>query len=184
MIKDADLWRAELRRTADQLERRQAQRHWTHVSFTRTEQAIMLAFYAIRKILEAGKTSPAVRKLRVRLTEYNRSAFSTQVKVVAPILQAYYALERPHRGTRDVLFVCHQIVHSYVFAVATGYESGFAGVYFASDRERNERLFFLEAEELVATLRRVGADCTDFFGWAEERLPDHRIQTAFPPPRR
>ena len=45
----------------------------------------------------------------------------------------------------------------------------------------NKRLFFIGAEGLIAAIQIV-ADDTDaeFSPWIEERLPHHRVQTAFP----
>ncbi len=182
MIKDPRYWRRELIKTAEQLERRQHQRRWNEISFSRTEQSVMIAFYGIRKILEARKASPKVLAASVRIMEYPRRP-NCGAEVIGPILQAYFDLDHPKKRDRDLFFICHQVVHSYIFSIAVGYSSGFEGIYFASDRLRNKCLFFIAAQTLIKVFRMVGIDPdAGFSPWVEERLPYHRVQTAFPQP--
>ncbi len=181
MIKDPIYWRRDLLRWMQELERRSAQRRWTEATFARTEQIIMLGFYSIRKLLEAGKASRQVDTRNVSLIEYQRGLHRSR-PVCGPILQADYDLDLPHQLQASLRFVCNQVVHSYVFAVGAGYNSGFAGIYFASERERNERVFFLDARELITLFCDVARDRhSDDYRWVEERLTSHRVQTAFPP---
>lgn len=141
-----------------------------------------MAFYGIRKILEARKASPKVLTASVRIMEYPRRS-NSGAEVIGPILRAYFDLDHPKKRDRDLLFICHQVVHSYIFSTAVGYSSGFEGIYFASDRLRNKCLFFIAAETLIKAFRMVGTDPdAEFSPWVEERLPNHRVQTAFPRP--
>jgi len=181
MIKDPTYWRRDLLRSTQELERRSTQGHWTEATFARTEQIIMLGFYSVRKLLDAGKASHQIDTRNVPLIEYQRGLHRSQ-PVYGPILQAHYDLDFPHQLQAPLRFVSNQVVHSYVFAIAVGYKSGFAGIYFASERERNERMFFLEARELITLFCDVARDRhSDDHRWIEERLATHRVQTAFPP---
>ena len=182
MIKDPSYWRRDLLKSADRLELRRYQLRWNEISFSRTEQSIMTAFYGIRKVLEAKKASPSVLAASVPTLEYGRRA-NLDNEVVGPILGVYFDLEPPKKCHRDLLFICHQVVHSYIFSTAVGYSSGFEGIYFSSDRLRSKHLFFIEAQVLVSVFRRVGDDpAAHFSPWVEERLPHHRVQTGFPQP--
>lgn len=182
VIKDPSYWRRDLIRTADGLERRRHQLRWNEISFSRTEQSIMTAFYGIRKMLEAKKSSPNVLAASVPILEYRRRSDSDN-EIVGPILQVYFDLEHPQKCDRDIFFICHQVIHSYIFSTAVGFSSGFEGIYFASDRLRNKHLFFITAQTLVNVFRKVGNDPDACFSpWVEERLSHHRVQTAFPQP--
>jgi len=182
MIKDATRWRAELIGIAKFLEKKRHQTLWNESTFFRTEQKIMTAFYWTRKILESKKASQKVLTASISLLEFKRGLTGTR-EVVAPIIQINFDIDHPITVSRDLLFACHQIIHSYIFSVAIGYGSGFQGVYFASDRERNKRLFFMGAEGLIAAIQIVANDTdAEFSPWIEERLPHHRVQTAFPQP--
>ena len=184
MIKDPSYRRRDLIETADGLERRRHQLRWNEISFSRTEQSIMTAFYGIRKMLETKKTSPNVLAASVSIVAYRRRPDSDN-EVVAPILQVYFDLEHPKKCDLDLLFICHQVIHSYIFSIAVGFSSGFEGIYFASDRLRSKHLFFITAQTLGNVFRRVGNDPdADFSPWVEERLSHHRIQTALPQPER
>ena len=75
-----------------------------------------------------------------------------EAEVITPILQGYFDLDYPKKCDQSLLYICHQIVHSYIFSVAVGYSSGFEGVYFSSDRFRNKCLFFITAKNLIKIL--------------------------------
>jgi hypothetical protein len=110
VIKDPAYWRRDLLMRSRRLDRRRAQRQWTHVSFTRTEQDIMLGFISVRKMIEAGKMSHAVRGMQVRLLRFGRGLPVNDN--AAPLLMVYYDLEKPGRCSEGLAFVCNQIVHS------------------------------------------------------------------------
>jgi hypothetical protein len=182
MIKDSAKWRAELTGVAKFLEEKTYQLRWSDITFFQTERNIMTAFYWIRKMLESKKSSPKIMASSLKLLEFERGLIGSG-KVVGPILQVNFDMEHPKAITRDLVFVCHQIVHSYIFSLAVGYQSGLQGVYFSSDREHRSRLFFISVEDLINAIKMVGLD-TDvgFSPWIEERLQFHRVQTAFPQP--
>lgn len=180
MIKDSSYCRNDILRIAKFLEKKCTQTHWTEKSFSKTEKMIMLSFFIIRKLLEARKTSGRISNLSVTLFEFNRGLRAKQ-DVVYPILQVDYDLNHPHKTQKDLLFICHQIIHSFVFSVAVSYSKGFDGIYFSSDFQKNKKLFFLPVENIIITFTEIAHDPeADFSPWVEERLDKHRIQTAFP----
>lgn len=141
----------------------------------------MLGFLSVRKILEAGKMSTTVRGMHIPLVRFRRSSLGLPDNV-APLLGIYYDLENPERIQQSLAFLCNQIVHSYIFGVAVGNVGGLDGVYFASDREWRDNVFFASSTELARVLTRVGEDPNaEFSPWVEVRLDRHRVQVAFPP---
>ena len=144
----------------------------------------MVSFYVIRKLLEGGRISTETAGLRVPVVEYERGLRKGR-PVEHPLLRVDYDLDHPVAGSSDLLPICHQIVHSYVFSAAVGYDESWAGAYFASDFKHNSVLYFVNASTFVQTLRRVGRDPeAEFSPWVEERLDRHRVQTAFPQPKK
>jgi len=114
MIKDSAKWRAELTGVAKFLEKKTYQLRWSDITFFQTERNIMTAFYWIRKMLESKKSSPKIMASSLKLLEFERGLIGSG-EVVGPILQVNFDMEHPKAITRDLVFVCHQIVHSYIF---------------------------------------------------------------------
>ena len=180
MIKDAARWRSELIEVANFLQSKKEQIRWSDITFFRTEQHIMTAFYWIRKILESKKASQKILNGSLPLIQFKRGLISN-TEITAPILQLNFDLENPETKNRSISFVCNQIVHSYIFSIAVGYNTGLQGIYFASDKERNNLLFFIPVDSLISIYRMIGTDPkAEFSPWIEERLTHHRVQTAFP----
>ena len=115
----------------------------------------MLGFYAIRKLLEAGKVPDDLLAKGLRLRR-----FPSNGKPVTYInyhrFPEFYDFAKPTRVTRDLLFVCNQIVHSYVFAPLFRSNGQLQGVVFNSDRTKNRELWFASVDEVVKALRAVG----------------------------
>lgn len=66
MLSNSVLWKKELLRAADRLEKKATQRRWTEQSAFRVEKDVMVGAYAIRKLLEApAKLSDCVKELRL-----------------------------------------------------------------------------------------------------------------------
>jgi len=69
-----------------------------------------------------------------------------------------FDLDIKHAEQRDLAFVCNQFIHSYVF-IPVQYEDGtLAGAYIASDKARNEKLYFVELTQILIAFRTVGKD--------------------------
>ena len=68
-----------------------------------------------------------------------------------------YNWESPNDETRKLLFICHQIIHSYVFIIDEK-DSGCSGIFFVSDRLRNKILFHISSKELKRIFDVVGND--------------------------
>jgi hypothetical protein len=157
MIGESRYWKEDLSRRARSLRSRLSQVRWAERSFARTEQDIMLGFYSIRKLLESQKLSDEARGVRVRLIAYPSKAKAHQLNRHA--VGDLYDLEKPREEIRDIIFLCNQFIHSYVFqltfsdTVSNG--GALNGAFVSSDRERNRILYFvplhgvLELFELV-----------------------------------
>lgn len=75
-----------------------------------------------------------------------------------------YDLEDPRSEQRDLLYVAHRMVHSFIF-VLSGDDDGH-GAFFTSDRDKETRLNFLSTEEIVRVFQAVGSDYpSGFHAW-------------------
>jgi len=73
-------------------------------------------------------------------------------------LDQLYDLASPRCETRDVLFVCHQFVHSFVFTAAFDENEGLQGIMLASDRQRHVSLLHIAIADVIALFETVGND--------------------------
>lgn len=59
---------------------------------------------------------------------------------------------------KDLVFVCNQVIHSFVFEFEILAKGSLAGILVSSDRERCKRLFRIPVGEVIRIFERVGND--------------------------
>ena len=157
MIWESSYWKDELLRSAARLRRRLGQRRWPASSLAKVEREIMIGFFMIRKLLDARKVNDQLPSRAVPLREHPPTGRKIH-HMNWHKLEELYELDQSAGVTRDLRFVCSQMVHTYVFMTAHGEDGGLAGAYFASDHERDRRLFLIDAEEIIRCFEDVGRD--------------------------
>ncbi len=157
MIWESKYWKADLLKQAAELRRRTTQRRWPEASNARCEQAVMLGFYSIRKLMDSGKLTDAVANSTV-------SAKSIPCKVpVVHLLNAHrvdeiYDWERPKRQPLRLRFLCNQVIHSYVFFLIFDDEHRLSGFGVSSDKDRCQRAITVPVAEVIRLFIQVGHD--------------------------
>lgn len=159
MIGDSVPWKDDLLRIADTIERRTTQRRWTERTSFLVERDVMVAAYAIRKLLEARELSDEVSAEPVharlhRLTGtpvdiWNRYEFYEQ-----------YEMESTPTIQLTLHAFCNQVIHSWVWMLSATEEAPhrFDGLYVSSDRASKRHVYFFAAKTLVDLFREVGQD--------------------------
>ena len=154
-------WKDDLLRMAERLKKRTKQKRWLESSSARFEKEIFISFYGVRKLLEADKFSGDIVKYKFSLKAYpSRSKNVTKLNWYK--IDKHYNLENPKVITKDVRWLANQIIHSYVFIPL--FNDDFKNVHailFASDREKNTRLFQLEIVDIIDFLKKAGNDYPD-----------------------
>ena len=87
-----------------------------------------------------------------------------------------YDVSAPRDESRDLLQVCNQFIHSYVFVLGFSDAGGFDSVLFVSDRARHDGLFRINAQQLINLLDGVGTDYPTSANvtW-DEQVGDYRV---------
>jgi hypothetical protein len=157
MISESHYWKSDLLKQAQSLRRRTNQKRWTETSSARVEQAIMLGFYAVRKLIEAKKLSDDVANQSLGLITH-----PWRGKAVTRINRfdywELYDLDKSRTVSRSLAFLCNQVIHSYLFALSFDDANSLDGVLVASDRERNQALYFIRSQQIVELFEQVGND--------------------------
>lgn len=157
MIDESCYWKNDLLKQADALRSRKAQRRWPEVSFARLEQTVMLGFYSIRKLIEASKLSNSTFEQELPLAIYPWSG-KTVTRMNWHKLDQLYDFDSSSTDSRDVLFLCHQIVHSFVFMPVFNEDGKLDAFLFTSDRHRHQRLYSMTLDQIIELFDHVGND--------------------------
>ncbi len=156
MIWESAYWKDDLLKIARRMSRRTNQQRWTERARVNVEKDVFLAFYIIRKLIEAKKLTTVVENLSIELNIFPTLGKAVHLSNWHKIDKLYNLCETI-RQKRKLQFVCNQIVHSYVFSIATDEESGgLAGVLFCSDKERNKYLYSLSAKTMIDVFEQIG----------------------------
>ncbi len=170
MIWESSYWKEDLLRNARRLRSRMSQQRWPERSFARLEQQLMLGFYSIRKLCDSGKLSDSTSGLSVPLTTYPWLG-----KAVTQMnwhrTSELYDLGNAGSESRDLIFICHQFVHSYVFQIWLDGSDGSIEISFCSDRDRHRCLYSMTLSNVVGVFELVGNDypATASFTFNEKR---------------
>jgi hypothetical protein len=155
MIWESYYWKESLLKYAGDLRKRKKQKRWPEASLGRVEETVMLAFYSIRKLIEAAKVATATRTRAVTVEQYPwRGKRITRINWHK--LDELYDLDAGVTGRIPLLKLCNQIVHSYVFGIAHSESGGLGGFLFVSDRDKHLHLHSLDVDEAIALLEHVG----------------------------
>jgi hypothetical protein len=150
-------WKKSLVKQATILRYRIRQKRWTDSTFANVEQAVMVGFYSIRKLIEARDLTDFIRTQRLKIVAYAwKGKRVTRLNRFFP--NELYNLKTPHPLEKDLLFLCHQVVHSYLFELSFNRARNLNGVFISSDRERNRAVYFLRIRQIIKLFEQVGND--------------------------
>ncbi len=156
MIWESSYWKNELLKIAKRMSRRINQRRWLELSAVNVEKDVFLAFYIIRKLVEAKKLTTEAENLPVKLNVYptlGRAVTRNNWRKIDEL----YNFSKQTTVRKGLQFICNQIIHSYVFFISIDDETGgLAGVLFCSDHERNRHLYELSTKTMIDILERIG----------------------------
>ncbi len=155
MITDSHYWKKDLLKRADHLERRAGQQRWSQASRTHLEQTVMLGFYAILKLLESRLLDEKLQHRKLSLL-----AYPPRMKHLdwssSHHLPDLYDMHPGTEATHTLSFLCHQVVHSYLFEPRFDKGKRLDGLYLTSDHQRNTALYYTSIEQVIDLFREVG----------------------------
>jgi hypothetical protein len=155
MIYESSYWKKPLLRAANWLERLRLQED-EELDLVRVERELLLGFYTIRKLLDTFKISTNTRKATLSITWSPCTAAVDYMN--RHRIDEHFDLEVSYAEQRDFVFLCNQFVHSFIFMPVISESRALDGVYVASDRLRNKRLYFVDLDQILLAFRTVGGD--------------------------
>jgi hypothetical protein len=155
MIYESSYWKEPLLKTARWLVGVRLSERTRERTYVRIERELFVSFYAIRKLFDTLKISDQVKKATTELEWHpNRRAVH---HMNCEHLDLLYDFNTSKKEVRDIVFLCNQFVHSFVF-VPYEENAKIGGFFVSSDRDRNKKLYRVRLEQVTTLFRLVGRD--------------------------
>jgi hypothetical protein len=154
---DSVIWKEKLEQDVASLRKRLLQRRWSGKSIVLFERELMLVFFSIRALIEAGKLTD-----RTSHKEYKFITYPNKGKVVDD--NTKYDIDEVfdlNSGTENKLtlkLLTHQFIHAYVIITEFSEEGNVAGVLLCSDWEKKNSLIKLPIDLAIEIIEDVIAD--------------------------
>ena len=174
MIYEYRYWKDALVKAASDLRRRRKQTRWVDASFARLEQRVMLGFYGVRKLRDSRRISDRLRYRSVPLDEFTPTGRTIDYLNRIDI-DEIYDLDSPNATTKPLEFVCNQIIYSYIFTPGFNEEGFLEDLFFASDRQKDSKVFRISIDEIVSIFEEVGNNYPSNFSMTRLRQGSREI---------
>lgn len=166
MIHESRYWKEPLLEMARRLTAFTAKQDLDDKHFAQIERDVFIGFYSVRKLFEAHeKITDTTRSKKITLRFHSNRKAVTRHN--SHRLDELYDLSTSQEETRDIFFVCHRIIHSYIFSPYFD-EDGFGGILFTSDIDKDKKLYLLTAAELISIFDLVGNDYPHQIRWERD----------------
>lgn len=121
------------------------------------EKCMFITAYQVRKLIEAKKLSNSLVDSTLPITKYGNVKNVTLMNWHR--IDELYDFNAPETDNTPVKDVCNLLIHSYVFvAEQPSFTAPIKGVFFNSDRTRNEILYHMQIKDWISLLDRIGID--------------------------
>jgi hypothetical protein len=156
MIWESHHWKEPLIESAAAFEDFAQHTELSEEDLVKVEKDVFIGFYSIRKLMDTMTISDSTKNLKLVL------AWHPNVKKVhewnSHHLDELYNFRVTNQETRSIRFICNQIIHSFVFAPVENDRGNLEGIVFSSDKDRNNKLYFMDTKQLVEIFRLIGND--------------------------
>ncbi|TVU62904.1 hypothetical protein FQP88_08530 [Vibrio atlanticus] len=156
MIWESSYWKEPLLESAERLKQLSVSSVDDEADFVAIEKDIFLGFYTIRKLMDTVKITTANKDIALSLNCY------PNVKNVDYLnwhnIGELYDLDSNQQESRKVRFICNLMIHSYVFLSDLTEDNQLSGFYFASDTDKNKKLYYLPVSDVIGLFELFGND--------------------------
>ncbi len=158
MIHQSYFWKQDLLKQAQFLRRKVSQKRWPEAAYVRLEQAVMLGCYAVRKLAQSDKLTDGTSKSQMAVTAFPLAAGQEVTRVNRHRVEELYDLDKPRGEKRSIMWVCNQVIHSYVMIWLFDSAGGLHGFFVSSDLKKNSAVYQVPVSEIIEMFERVGND--------------------------
>ena len=156
MIWESSYWKEPLLESAERLKKFSASPVSEEIDFVTMEKDIFFGFYTIRKLMDTAKISTTNKEITLSLKCYPNTKNVDYLNWYK--IDELYDLGSNQQENRKVRFICNLMIHSYVFLPDLTDNQELNGFYFASDTDKNKKLYYLAIENVINTFELFGND--------------------------
>lgn len=150
-------WKQLLLRQAETLHELSQPHRWGESSAIRTEETVVLGFYAIRRLINGFLLSESLVHRTIAMQSFPAQRKTGLLRGEGSFEQLY-DLKAGRPTAHDLLFLCHQVLHNCVFAVYFGDDRALQGVYLTSDHQRKVALYGIERQVIQDLFTKIGEE--------------------------
>lgn len=154
---DSTFWKTELNQVADRIEAMLDFWRFSQRRVNQLEKAVMLALFSIRVLIERRKHSSDFLEKEIVVEAHPKKVTKPVTWLNSHQIEDLYDLESPQKKKVNPLFLCNQVIHSYILLPVTDKRS-FSHILVCSDYERNRFLYFVPLVDVVALIREAASD--------------------------
>jgi hypothetical protein len=175
MIWESSYWKDHLLEFTEKIKNVYLQTPYSEELAVAFEKDIMIAFYSIRKLEEAGKLSSNTKGFQLYVKSYKNIKNVTRLNWHR--IDELFELEKPVEEKLGADKLYNQIIHSYIFLISTDETTEVIdGFFFCSDRMRNEKLYYIDLVEIDKFITIVGNDYPSSGSFEfDETIQDYRF---------
>jgi len=154
---DSEIWKEKLEQDVQTLRKRLIQHRWSYRSTVLFERELMLMFFSVRALIEAGKLTA-----RTSQKEYKFLTYPNKGKIVDDItkydIDKVFNLSSGIEKKLTLKLLTHQFIHAYVIFMEFSEEGRVTGILLSSDWEKKNILIQLPINLAINILEDVIAD--------------------------
>jgi hypothetical protein len=154
---DSVIWKEKLENDVCTLRKRLTQRRWSYRSMVLFERELMLMFFSIRALIEAGKLTD-----RTSHKEYKFLTYPNKGKIVDDLtkydIHEVFDLDAGTEKSLTLKILTHQFIHAYVIYPEISAEGKVIGVLLCSDWEKKNILIQMQTSLAITIIENVIAD--------------------------
>ncbi len=154
MIYESHYWKEPLLASARWLSKLRLSEVTRESTYVKLEKELMVGFYSVRKLIETIKISDSTKTLKFEIQWHKNTKKVNWLNHA--FLDENYDLTQTQSEKRDIEFICNLFVHSYVFVVSG--DGKLEGVYVSTDRQKNQKVYFVPLQVILKIFRIVGRD--------------------------
>lgn len=155
MIYESSYWKQPLLESAKRLIHFKSITDISEEIFAQIEKDIFIGFYSIRKLFDTIKVTDELKDNKYPVTWYPHKGSDVTWRNNYRV-DEHYNLSSKNSESRDLWFIASRLIHSFVFQISINSTGGLDGVFFASDSDKNKKVYFLTVESIASYFEEVG----------------------------
>lgn len=149
MIHESYYWKIELYKSFQILSKFRFLKKISEKSYVKIEKAILFGAYIVRKLHEAQKIPPDFLLEEIEITKHSLQKDKIVDHMNSHRIDRNYDLSKSTSEKRDYSFIINQLIHSFNIVYSFDGNNRFDGIFFNSDRSKNEYLYFINLKDIL-----------------------------------